>query len=67
MRLNLIEIFETSIYSPKHIKNKKSTFSNKFNNPYFFEERKQQRLSSNKSAFYEDFYGIIYIVEGHTA
>ena len=68
MKLNLIETFKMSIYSPKHTKNTKihvnfSRFS-KFQKSIF-----SKSSSSNKSAFCVFFVMalLIFYVEGHTA
>ena len=65
MTLNLIETFKTSIYNPKHTRNMKTlviyqSFQN-VQNPYF------QQIKFENLRLYADLYGIIYIVEGHTA
>ena len=61
MALKFIEALKTSLYRPKHPQTRKSIFFHKTNIHNF------KKLSSNKSALYDDLYGIIYIVEGHTA
>ena len=61
MTLNPIETLKTSIYNPK--KNRKSR-----NILFIFWKRKYfSKKKGFKIAFYVDFDGNIYIVEGHTA
>ena len=64
MTLNLIENFETTIYSPKHTTNKKIhvNFLQHFQTSIFFNKK-----VSNESAFYAYFYGIIYNLFGTTS
>ena len=63
MSLDLIETLKTPIYNPKHTKDTKIHFN-------FFKMFKISKIhifKKRKSALYADVYGIIYIVEGHTA
>ena len=63
MTLNLIETLKTSIYSPKHTENMKIHII-----VYFLSNIHILQTSMlKKTALYADLYGIIYIVEGHTA
>ena len=63
MTVNLIETLKTSMYSPKHTNNTETRFQ-------FFKKVKlfKKHISPlPPKTFHADLYGIVYIVQGHTA
>ena len=64
MTLNLIETLKTSITQNTSTNYKLRHFPTSF---LFKKQYFQNFQAKKKSAFYVVFYGIIYIVEGHTA